>query len=56
MQIEEDKDASTESLEEDNGVNAAEVTVFVEEITPDSKDLSGEYSEDDNEDLQTLVM
>lgn len=52
-----DQEAVTESLEEDNEGNAAEVTVLEEEITPDPNDLSGDYSDDENneEDMQPLV-
>lgn len=54
---EEDEEAVTESLEENNGENAAEVTVLEEEITPDSNDLSGDYSDNESseEELQALV-
>ena len=59
-QEEEDHDeqeAVAESLEEDNEGNAAEITVLEEESTPDSNDLSGDYSDDENneEKLQPLV-
>lgn len=47
-------DAITESLEDDDE-NEAEVTVLEEVITPESKDFSGECSDDENdEELQTL--
>lgn len=51
------QEAVTESLEEDNEGNATEVTVLEEEITPDPNDLSGDYSDDENneEELQPLV-
>ena len=51
------QEAVAESLEEDNEGNAAEFSVLEVEITPDSKDLSGDYSDDENneEELQPLV-
>lgn len=55
---EEAEDAETESLEVDDDEDAAEeVTLLEEIITPEFRDFSGEYSDDENdeEELQTLI-